>query len=99
MVCNCFCSAISIRLVGHNSLIHLLRIFTSLYYHITYQLFLIYEFYSEHPVLTDVCNNGKTVLVEKLFCSFESVFELNRGLRDSQTSVNNNDLGLLVKRG
>ena len=48
-------------------------------------------------------NNGKTVLVllsEKLFCSFESVFELNRGLRDSQTRVNNKDLnlGLLVKK-
>ena len=42
-------------------------------------------------------NNGKTVLGEKLFCSFESVFELNRGLRDSQTSINNKDLGLLVK--
>ena len=43
-------------------------------------------------------NNGKTVLGEKLFCSFESVFELNRGLRDSQTSINNKDLGLLVKK-
>ena len=46
-------------------------------------------------------NNGKIVLallVEKLFCSFESVFELNRGLRDSQTSMNNKDLGLLVKK-
>ena len=46
-------------------------------------------------------NNGKTVLVllsEKLFCSFESVFELNRGLRDSRTSMNNKDLGLLVKK-
>ena len=46
----------------------------------------------------DVCNKGKTVLGEKLFCSFESVFELNRGLRDSQTSINNKDLGLLVKK-
>ena len=53
---------------------------------------------SKHPVLTDVYNNGKTVLGEKLFCSFESVFELNRGLRDSQTSINNKDLGLLVKK-
>ena len=43
-------------------------------------------------------NNGKTVLGEKLFCSFESVFELNRGLRDSQTSINNKDLGLLVRK-
>ena len=45
-------------------------------------------------------NKGKIVLAllgEKLFCSFESVFELNRGLRDSQTSINNKDLGLLVK--
>ena len=38
------------------------------------------------------------LLGEKLFCSFESVFELNRGLRDSQTSINNKDLGLLVKK-
>ena len=42
-------------------------------------------------------NNGKTVLGEKLFCSFESVFELARGLRDSQTRINNKDLSLLVK--
>ena len=46
-------------------------------------------------------NNGKIVLAllgEKLFCSFESVFELNRGLRDSPTSINNKDLGLLVRK-
>ena len=51
--------------------------------------------------LNDVYNKGKIVLAllgEKLFCSFESVFELNRGLRDSQTSINNKDLGLLVKK-
>ena len=42
-------------------------------------------------------NNGKTVLGEKLFCPFESVFELNRGLKDSRTSINNKDLGLLLK--
>ena len=38
------------------------------------------------------------LLGEKLFCSFESVFELNRGLRDSQTSIKNKDLGLLLVR-
>ena len=40
------------------------------------------------------------MLGEKLFCSFESVFELNRGLRDSPVSMNNKDLnlGLLVKK-
>ena len=38
------------------------------------------------------------LLGESLFCSFESDFELNRGLSDSQTSINNKDLGLLVKR-
>ena len=43
-------------------------------------------------------NNGKTVLGEKLFCSFESVFELARELRDSRTSINNKELGLLVKK-
>ena len=43
-------------------------------------------------------NNGKTVLGEKLFCSFESVFELNRGLRDSKTSITNKDLGVLVRK-
>ena len=39
-----------------------------------------------------------TLLGEKLFYSFEPVFELNRGLRDSQTSVNYKDLSLLVKK-
>ena len=58
-----------------------------------------HEFYSKHPVLTDMYNNGKTVLREKLFCSFESFFELAGGLRDSsQTSINNKGLGLLVKK-
>ena len=35
---------------------------------------------------------------EKLFCSYESVFELARGLRDPQNRINNKDLGLLVKK-
>ena len=78
-------SAISARLVRNNSLIHLLRILTSL---VSYFIFLYLEFYSKHPVLTDVFNNGTTVIGEKLFCSFESVFELARGLRDSQASIN-----------
>ena len=56
------------------------------------------DFYSKHPVLTDVYNNGKAVLKEKLFWSFESVFELAGELRDSQTSMNNKDLGLVVKK-
>ena len=38
------------------------------------------------------------MLGENLFCSFESVLELARGLRDSQTSTNNKELGLLVKQ-
>ena len=33
-----------------------------------------------------------------LFASYESVFELARGLRDSQTSINNTDLGLIAKK-
>ena len=43
-------------------------------------------------------NNGKKVLGEKLFCSFESVSELATGLRDSQTRIGSKDLGLLVKK-
>ena len=74
----------------NSSLIHLLRILASL------ELLLYHEFYSRHQVLTDVYN-GKTVLGEKLFASYKSVFELARGLRDSQTSINNKGLGLLVK--
>ena len=61
------------------------------------ELFLNHEFYSKHPVLTDVYNTER-VLGGKLFCSFESVFKLARGLKDSQTSININDLGLLVKK-
>ena len=60
--------AISVRVVGNNSLTHLLRILTSA------ELFLNHEFYSRHPVLTDVYNNGKAVLEEKLFVTYESVF-------------------------
>ena len=80
------------RLVGNNFLIHLLKILPS------FEVFLNHEFYSKYPVLTDVYNNGKAVLGRKLFCSFESVFEPARGIRDSQTSINNKDLGLLVKK-
>ena len=60
---NCLCSVISVRTVGNNSLILLLRILTSL------ELFLNNEFYSRHPVLTNVYNvyNGKTVLGENYF--------------------------------
>ena len=45
-----------------------------------------------------MCTIMVRLLGEKLFCSFESVFELNRGLRDSQTSINNKDLGLRAKK-
>ena len=64
-------SAILVRLVGNNSLIYLLGILISL------ELFLNHEFYSRHPGLTDdVYSNGKTVFEERLFCSYESGFEL-----------------------
>ena len=45
-----------------------------------------------------MCTIMIRLLGEKLFCSFESVFELNGGLRDSQTSINSKDLGLLVRK-
>ena len=45
-----------------------------------------------------MCTIMVRLLGEKQFCSFESVFELNRGLRDFQTSINNKDLGLLVRK-
>ena len=80
----------SVRLVESNSLIHLLRILTSV------EPFLNHEFYSKHSALTDVYNNGKTVLSKKLF--FESVFELIGELRGSQSGIDNKGLGLLVKK-
>ena len=76
----------SVRLVGNNSLIHLLRILTSL------ELFLIMNFIPSIQFWL-MC----TIMV-RLFCSFESVFELAGGLRDSQISINNKNLGLLVKK-
>ena len=45
-----------------------------------------------------MCTIMVRLLPDKPFCSFESVFELNRGLRDSQTSINNKDLGILVRK-
>ena len=36
--------------------------------------------------------------LEKKFCSHEPMFELTRGLTDSQTSINNMDQGLLLKK-
>ena len=70
------------------SLIHLLilRILTSL------ELYLKHEFYSRLPGLTDVYNNGKTVLGEKRFTYHELVFELAIGLWESQNSINHKDV-------
>ena len=79
------------RLVGNNSLIYTLRILTSI------ELFWNCEFYSSHPVLIDVYNNGKAVLGKKLFTIFNSVFELARGLRLSEIGNKNGDLVVLVK--
>ena len=45
-----------------------------------------------------MCTIMVRLLGEKVFCAFESVFEINRGLRDTQTSINNKDLDLLVKK-
>ena len=88
---NCLYSAVSVRFVGNNSLIYTLRISTPI------ELFLNCEFYSRHPVLTDVYNNGKPVLGEKRLISFDSVFELNRGLRPFEIGNKNRDLVALVK--
>ena len=51
----------------------------------------------KHPVLIDVYNNGKTVLGEKHFTSFDSVFELARGLPPFEIGNKNGDLVTLVK--
>ena len=55
------------------------------------------DFYSRHPVLIDVYNNGKTVLDGKVFTSFNSMFELARGLRPIEIGNKNGDLVALVK--
>ena len=79
------------RLVGNNPLIYTLKILTSI------ELFLNYEFYSRHPVFIEVYMNGKTVLGKKVFTSFNSVFELARGLRPIEIGNKNGDLVALVK--
>ena len=43
------------------------------------QLFLNHDFYSRHPSLTEVHNDGKKVPGEKDFTSYELVFELAKG--------------------
>ena len=47
--------------------------------------------------MIDVSNNGKTVLGEEVFTSFNSVLELARGLRPIEIGNKNGDLGALVK--
>ena len=59
-------------------------------------MFLNCEFYSRHPVLIDIYNNGKTVLGKKVF-TFNSVFELARGLRPIEIGNKNRDLIAFVK--
>ena len=58
---NSLYSAISVRLVGNNSQIHLFRILTS------FKLFLNHEFNDRYPVLTEVYNNVSTLLGKALF--------------------------------
>ena len=55
------------------------------------------DFYSRHLVLIDVYNNGNTVLDGKVFTSFNSVFELARGLRPIEIENKNGDLVTLIK--
>ena len=88
---NCLYGAVSVRLVVNNAFIYTLRNLTSI------KLFLNCEFCSRHPVLIDVYNNSKTVLGKKLFTSFDSVFELARGLRPFEIGNKNEDLVALVK--
>ena len=55
-------------------------------------------FYCSFLGLTDVYNNGKTVSGEKLFASYELVFELTKGLCDCQNNyIRTNKVGVLVK--
>ena len=61
------------------------------------EMFFNCEFYSRHSVLIDVYNNGNTELGEKGFTSFNSVFELARGLRPIEIGNKNGDLVALVK--
>ena len=61
------------------------------------EMFFNCEFYSAHSVLIDVYNNGNTELGEKVFTSFNSVFELARGLRPIEIGNKNGDLVALVK--
>ena len=79
------------RLVGNTSQIYTLRTLASV------ELFLNCEFYPRHPVLIDVYNNGKTVLGENFFATFDSEFELARGLRPFEIGNKNKDLVALVK--
>ena len=88
---NCLHSAVSVRLVGNDSLIYTLGILTSI------KLFLNCDFYSMHPALIDVHNNGKTVPGEKHFTLIDSVFELATGLRPFEIGNENEDLVALVK--
>ena len=88
---NYLCSAVSVRLVGNNSLFYTSRTFTPI------ELFLNCEFYSRHPVLIYVYKNGKTVLGENFFASFDSVFELAKGLETFELGNKNGDLVALVK--
>ena len=47
--------------------------------------------------MIDLYNNCKTVLGEKVFTSFNSVFELATGLRPIEIGNKNGDLVALVK--
>ena len=88
---NCLYSAVSVRLVGNDSLIYTLRILTSI------KLFLNCEFLSRHPVLIDVYNNCQTVLGKKIYISFNSVFQLAAGLRPFEIGNKNGVWLLLLK--
>ena len=77
---NCLFSSASLLLIGDNSLLHELRVMAADVLH------LIATYYVQHLQLKSVYEKSRSLMGDKLFFSYKTVFELAQGLQDSKSS-------------
>ena len=74
-------SSASLSLVGHNSLVHELRVII-----VVVELHVNAIYYAEHTALKSVYEKSRSFMGGKLFSSYRKVFDLAQRPRDSKAS-------------
>ena len=73
-----------LSLVGDESLVQELRVMVAVELHVNVTLHVNATYYAKHPALKSVYGKSQSVIGDKLFSSYKTVFELAQGLRDSK---------------